>query len=290
MEAYYNDGRGRYGTGESYDWFYQYDANINEINLYTSPDGLWTYNIIESEDSSGIEILRYNGNKTDITVPSVIEGRNVISLNSTFDGFYELESIVIPEGITSIEGAFYGCEELKNVTLPQSLTDMPYAFNCCYALKEITVPEGVKDFSNAFSGTMLESFIFPQGTIDISSSFAGSTYLKKVVIPGSVELSDEAFADCENLTDVTLENGITSIDDYAFHHCTSLRGLTIPESVHTFGNLSVGYMEIREYTDSNKTAYRMKRDHIIPGFYIKGIKGSPAEEYARNNGISFIPL
>lgn len=49
-------------------------------------------------------------------------------------------------------------------------------------------------------------------------------------------------------------------------------------------------MEIREYTDSNKTAFRIKGDCIIPGFYIKGVKGSPAEEYARTNGISFIPL
>lgn len=136
---------------------------------------------------------------------------------------------------------------------------------------------------------MLESFVFPQGTNDISSSFTNSMYLKKVVVPGSVEISDEAFADCENLTDVTLEYGITSIDDYAFFHCTSLKGLTIPESVHTFGKLSVGYMEIREYVDSNKTAFKIKGDCIIPGFYIKGIKGSPAEEYARTNGISFIP-
>ena len=290
MEAYYNDRRGRYGTGESYDWFYQYNADINELNLYTSPDGLWTYDIIESGYSSGIEILRYNGNETNIIVPSVIEGRNVISLNSTFDGFYELENIVIPEGITSVEGAFYGCEGLKNVTLPKSLTDMPYAFNCCYSLKEINIPDSVKDFSNAFPGTMLESFIFPQGTNDISSSFSDSMYLKKVVIPGSVEISYEAFADCEKLTEVTLENGITSIDDYAFFHCTSLKGLTIPGSVHTFGELSVGYMEIREYTDSNKTGFRIKGNCIIPGFYIKGVKGSPAEEYARDNGISFISL
>ena len=290
MGAYYNDGRGRYGTGESYDWFYQYDADINELNLYTSPDGLWTYDITESGDSSGIEILRYNGNETNITVPQVIEGRNVISLNSTFDGFYELESIVIPDGVTSIEGAFYGCEGLKNVTLPKSITDMPYAFNCCYSLKEINIPDGARDFSNAFPGTMLESFVFPQGTNYISSSFAGNMYLKKVIIPGSVEISDEAFADCENLTDVTLENGIKSIDDYAFFHCTSLKELIIPESVHTFGELSVGYMEIREYTDSNKTGFKIKGNCIVPGFCIKGIKGSPAEEYARDNCISFISL
>lgn len=34
---------------------------------------------------------------------------NVVMLNSTFDGFVELKSVVIPEGVTNIQGAFYGC-------------------------------------------------------------------------------------------------------------------------------------------------------------------------------------
>ena len=31
MAAYYDDGRGRYGTGESYDWFQKYEDGVTSI-------------------------------------------------------------------------------------------------------------------------------------------------------------------------------------------------------------------------------------------------------------------
>ena len=214
MEAYYNDGRGRYGTGESYDWFYKYD-DIEEHEIHTSSDGLWTYDFQPPEDCpEGIEVLRYNGCQTNITIPQVIDGNNVVSLDSTFDGFYELESVVVPEGVIYITGAFYGCENLKSITLPQSLKSAEYAFNCCFSLEEVNIPPGVENFANAFSGTKIKSFTFPQGTKDISRSFEGSEFIKKVVIPGSVLFTDEAFADCENLSEVIIEEGVETIEDY----------------------------------------------------------------------------
>jgi hypothetical protein len=290
MEAYYNDGRGRYSTGESYDWFYKYEEE-DAPQIFTSSDGLWTYGFfIPNEPSDKIELLRYNGNETNINVPTVVDGKTVVSLDSTFDGFYELESVVVPEGVISIIGAFYGCENLKEVILPQGLKCMEYALNCCFSLNEVCIPPSVEDFSNAFAGTEITDFVFPQGTKIIYSAFAGSEFLKKVVLPKSVVNTTEAFSDCENLTEVTIEDGIVRIDDYTFFHCTSLLELTIPESVQTFGRFSVGYMEIREYTDAQKTGYRMKGKCIVPDFRIKGVKGSAAEKYAKDNGILFIPL
>ena len=290
MKAYYSDGRGRYGTGESYDWFYKYDDN-EEQEIHTSNDGLWTYDFLSPEGCpDGIEVLRYNGCETNITIPQSIDGNKVVSLDSTFDGFYELESVIVPEGIIYITGAFYGCENLKKVTLPESLESVEYAFNCCFSLEKIDIPPKVSNFSNAFSGTKTESFTFPQGTKDISSSFFDNEYIKKVVILGSVIYTDEAFADCENLSEAIIENGVKNIGDYTFYCCTSLLELEIPESVQTFGRLSIGYTEIREYTDARKTGFKIKGEKIVPGFKIKGVKGSAAEQYAKENGIPFIEV
>ena len=291
MEAYYSDGRGRYGTGESYDWFYKYGDYDGEPKIYTSSDGLWTYGFAEPNiPSDEIEILRYNGCEININVPSLIDGKKVVSLDSTFDGFYELESAVIPEGVINVIGVFYGCENLKKVTLPQSLKNMEYALNSCFSLKEVNIPPSVEDFSNAFAGTRIESFEFPQGTKVIYNSFAGNESIKKVSIPGSVTDTQEAFSDCENLSEVIIEDGVESIGDYTFYHCISLLELTIPESVREFGEFSVGFMEIREYTSPEKIAYRMKGECIVPGFHIKGVKGSAAEKYAEENDIPFISL
>ncbi|MEW9095339.1 MAG: leucine-rich repeat domain-containing protein [Clostridiaceae bacterium] len=284
MKAYYSDRRGRYGTGESYDWFYKYENE--DVEIFTSSDSLWTYTPIDG----GIEILRYNGNNINIVVPAVIDGKNVVSLDSTFDGFYELKRAVIPEGVISVAGVFHGCEGLEDVTLPKSLVDMTYAFNCCYSLKNIDMPPRVRNFSWAFEGTKLESLIFPQGTEDISHVFCGSEYIKYAFIPNGVTNSYEAFSDCDVLTEVVIEDGVTSIDEWAFFHCPSLLELTIPASVTEFGKNSVGFMEMREYTSPEKIGFKIKGQQVVPGFKIKGTPGSVAEKYAKENGIEFVSL
>ncbi|MCI8670311.1 MAG: leucine-rich repeat domain-containing protein [Lachnospiraceae bacterium] len=280
MEAYYSDGRGRYGTGESYDYFWQYEDETMEI--CTSLDGLWTY--IETDD--GISLLRYNGNQTHIDIPAAVDGKKTVALECTFDGFYELKSVTVPEGIITLSGGFYGCEGLEIVSLPQSIRDLEHAFDCCYSLKNLVIPPHVKYFDYAFSGTRIETMEFPEGAEDISHSFIDS-HLKSVFIPKSVTTLYEAFKGCEDLEHVVIEEGVRSIDDYAFYHCLSLQELMIPESVVQFGKRSVGYMEIREYLHPDKSAYRMKGEQIIPGFKIRGIPGSAAERYAKDNGIMF---
>ena len=281
MKAYYSDGRGRYGTGESYDYFWQYEDE--PVEICTSLDGLWTY----TETGEGISLLRYNGNQIHIDIPGVVNGKKTVSLECTFDGFYELKSVTVPEGIITISGGFYGCEGLETVSLPGSIRDLEHAFECCYSLKTLVLPPDAKYFDYAFSGTRIETMEFPEGAEDISHSFIESQYLKSVFIPKSVTALYEAFEDCETLEHVVIEEGVTSIDDYAFFHCLSLKELVIPKSVVQFGEKCVGYMEIRDYLPPDRSAYRMKGEQIIPGFKIKGVRGSAAERYAEENGITF---
>ena len=72
-----------------------------------------------------------------------------------------------------------------------------------------------------------------------------STYSGNIIIPDSIKywgdkyrvtsIGDHAFADCPNLTSVTIPNSITSIGDRAFRGCTSLTSVTIPHSVTSIG-------------------------------------------------------
>ncbi len=286
MEAYWSDGRGRYGTGEDYDYFYQFDED-EEHEIFTSADGLWTY----SEVEQGIELIRYNGSEIHLCVPSVVDGRKVVSLDSTFDGFYELKSAEIPQGVVSLCGVFYGCESLETVKLPQGLERLEYAFHSCFSLKQIEVPDSVVDFTYAFTETPIESFVFSEGTRFIENVFTNCQCLKQVTVPGTVERMDEAFCDCESLERVELQDGIQRLGDYALFHCTSLKELRIPGSVKEFGEKAVGMMEVREYEgDENAPlrAFRIRGEQVVPGFRIIGEAGSEAERYAREKGIPFI--
>lgn len=283
MTAYWSDEWGRYGTGESYDWFPKYEDGVE---TFDSGDGLWTCTDLED----GVEILRYNGNEINLTVPSVINGKKVVSLESTFDGFTALKSAVVPQGVTSMDGAFYGCESLEQVSLPESAAMLCYAFNCCFQLKQIDLPTAVKDISWAFENTGLKNVRIPYGAENIAHAFAACADLEYAYIPGTARNLTEVFADCEKLKSVVMEDGITSIGDYAFFNCISLKELTIPASVAEFGKKAVGMMEIREYTSPDKSAFRIKGYQVIPGFKIRGKAGSKAEEYAGKTGIEFVQI
>ena len=283
MTAYWSEERGRYGTGESYEYFPKYEDGVQ---TFESEDGLWTCTNLER----GVEILRYNGNEVHLVIPSEIKGKRVISLESTFDGFTELKSVVVPEGVTSIGTAFHGCEQLEQVSLPKSVVTLFYSFNCCFALEHIDIPASVKDISWAFEGTGLKSVKLPYGVENIAHAFTGCEALEYVYIPGSVKNLTEAFGDCANLKEAVIEHGVMSIGDYAFFHCTSLKELAIPESVTEFGTKAVGIMEIREYISSEKSAFRIKGYQTVSGFQIKGKSGSRAEKYARENGIAFVRI
>ncbi|MCL2810825.1 MAG: leucine-rich repeat domain-containing protein [Clostridia bacterium] len=63
-----------------------------------------------------------------------------------------------------------------------------------------------------------------------------------LVIPGEVDgytvtsIFEEAFSACNDLTSVTIPDGVTKIGDFAFAWSSSLTSITIPDSVKSLGN------------------------------------------------------
>lgn len=57
-----------------------------------------------------------------------------------------------------------------------------------------------------------------------------------VNITDADKIETAAFNNCKNITKITLNDGVTSIGDYAFQQCTALKDYAIPETVAKIGS------------------------------------------------------
>ena len=66
--------------------------------------------------------------------------------------------------------------------------------------------------------------------------YSYNSYIKECTIEdGVTTIGNYAFAYCDGLTSITIPNSVTTIGNYAFYKCTGLTSVTIPNSVTTIG-------------------------------------------------------
>ncbi len=151
-----------------------------------------------------------------------------------FKGFEQITSIIIPYGITKIGScAFLGCE-FKSITVPDSVESIGAgAFGYCSSLESITLPFVGASASEKTSTEFRSDefcYIFGSFPYNIPES------LKTVVITKDKIIADDAFAECEGITSITLPESLEKIGDEAFENCVSLESIIIPKEVVTIGN------------------------------------------------------
>ena len=124
-------------------------------------------------------------------------------------------------------------------------------------------------------GANIKSVVIEDSVTSIGSyAFYKCTGLTSVTIHDGVRsIGGSAFYRCTGLTSVTIPDSVTSIGDDAFRGCTGLTSVIIPDSVTSIGFGSLGYNWGRKKID---------------GFTIYGVPGSAAEQYANDNGFTFI--
>ena len=183
---------------------------------------------------------------TSLTLPAtcVTIGRN------SFKGCTALTNDPVPPTATSVgNGYLQGCTSITEVTVPAGIKGTFTAQNWegMTSLKKITFT----DSPNAFKITV-QAFVLNLGTgvaspieeiyfgrnLDESTGsympFRGIKTLKKVTFGGNfTNIDGEMFQGCTGLTEVIYNEGVnvTSVGAGAFANCTSLKSLTIPETI-----------------------------------------------------------
>ena len=118
---------------------------------------------------------------------------------TTFEGFTNVQEIVLPDAEIIIEkGAF---------------ADTAYYNNS----------------ANWHNGEVL---YIGNHLLEAKTSLSGSYSIKE----NTIDISQQAFADCVNLTSIVIPDSVTSIADNTFYGCTGLTSIVIPDSVTSIGD------------------------------------------------------
>ena len=227
----------------------------------------------------------YHSGLTSITIP---DGVTSIA-DQTFLGC-GLTSIVIPDSVTSIgDYAFSYCTSLTSVTIPDNITSIGgSAFEGCTSLyvvynnsdlffeigsssngfaayyAKILVDNGVTSYGNdkydyiniddeflfSYDGSQhqysLVAYIGGEDTVTLPRDIEGNAYeiyklrgVTNVIIPDNINITsigEYAFYECGSLRSVTIGNSVTSIESRAFSYCYRLRSVTIGDSVTSIGS------------------------------------------------------
>lgn len=186
---------------------------------------------------------------------------------AAFNGCTNLVSVNIPEKVTTISKVSFQNCALTQVKLPESVRRVEnYAFSECVNLATLIVPYTVTYVSSlAFEGCTNGQTVYYTGTekqwLDIKESFVnptvkyvdpsglcgtGLTWMlnrskSKLIISGSGAMPNYSedtpapwYPFWADVKEISVQNGVTSIGDYAFFNCAS-SSITIPNSVTTIG-------------------------------------------------------
>ncbi len=222
-------------------------------------------------------------NLNNIDFPSKLQ----IIDNMAFMDCDSLEEVSLSGGITDIgAAAFRECDALKTVTVSSNVEKLGWgAFAQCRNLQSIYVSDSNKSYSekegvlfNADGSKLIQfpcgykktRYSVPNGVVTIGRDAFQGAGISEVTIPEGVETIEEyAFSDCSALESINLPTTISVINDYAFSLCYNLGKIRIPSS-----NVTI-----------SKEAFKDS-----PSVILCGIKRSKVQQYAEDANLDFLDI
>ncbi len=288
-------GRGLKGIEESV--FYGC-GNLKQIEL---PDNI-TYISDNAFGGSGLTSVEIPDSVTSIgklafygcqSLKKAVIGNNLAYIADNAFSSCALTEIMWGDKVEKIGvESFSNNKNLTTVSLPNSVTEIEYgAFNGCENLSDVEIPDSVEAiggfaFDNERSGIRNTNTKWYDAQAD-GDLYVGKVYYKykgeaptdtRVTIKdGTKGVAGYAFYMQRNVTEVVIPNSVNNIGEVAFMGCESLKTVTIPESVKVIGREAFGYLSSKQYEQGYK----------VEGFTIRGVAGSAAEKYAKENGFTF---
>lgn len=265
-------------------------ASQNGHRFVELDEELDTLSYVYAIEYNEAKITDYRGSETGtLRIPSELEGFPVTSVaKSAFYGC-EAETIIVPDSMVKLLSySFAGCENLKSIVIPSSVTGVgACAFLGCNSELIVTGVRGSVmeayakkygvGFKDAETGDLLFDNDYGYEIKNGEATIYAYTGTESVLtLPATLEgypvtvLSGEALRANDQLTNVTISEGVKKIGGAVLENCFNLKTVTIPASV----------------TEISTNAFA----GACEDFTIYGYTGSIAETFANEKGIAFVAL
>ena len=169
-----------------------------------------------------------------------------ILANTTLYAKFNINSYQVTYNLAS--GSWNGATPQSTYTINESTNALPVPMRSGYLFEGWTDSAG-KFIDNFPASSDLKNLVLTANWIQGAEglSFNGNTVTKytgtatEIAIPATYRkknitaISANAFAGCNNLTSITIPNGIIKIGELAFSNCSQLKSMDIPESVTAMG-------------------------------------------------------
>ena len=277
--------------------WHQAFTNTSGLNAVTIPASVTTFgdNVFANSGLSSVILadgLRTIGmcafmncdNLASVTIPGSMASFG----GYTFEGCDSLTSVAIVDGVNTIlQSAFVDCVNLTTVTMGSSVTAIDRnAFKGCDNLNDVYY-SGTEEQWNAITvGRNNESLL--NATLHFTDAPDAADYEYAIengeaiitgytgnggdiTIPSILDgfpvtaIDDWAFGFCENLTAVTIPEGVMTIGRYAFRNCSNLTTVSVPNSVVEIGRAAFDYCSNlkRIYVGESNTAYSSDQHGVL---------------------------
>lgn len=214
-----------------------------------------------NDDITKVTITGYHGTRTDVVLPTSIQGVPVVRISGRHEIGYRAErldyfvfttgitSLVVPDNIqigynlfkdkkslvsltigndidiSGTYGAFEECPNLRSISIGKNCEIGNSAFANCGHLESITIGENTRINDGIYHRGGGE-----QGNYTIGA-FVGCTNLQTVNLGKNIRIGDLAFAFCTSLKSVVIPKGCNQLGIGVFAGCSSLESVSFPEGL-----------------------------------------------------------
>ena len=212
-------------------------TSIGDYAFYNNP---WYNNLTDEFVTVGDNVLiKYNGTKSSVTIPDTVKH----IAGGVFKNNNKISEVILPNELLSIgDNAFKGTA-LSTVTIPRSVTKIgTNAFPSCNL--KVYQPSAGYDYDSSNKTVLNDSYTKGNDTFyyiiksdDTAEIIGCKTTSTELTVPEEIDgytvssIGDYGFAKCSTLKSITIPKNIKTIGKYAFNGCTGLINATIPTTV-----------------------------------------------------------